>query len=81
MEDGIDRNCYFYNEIKKDNEIKNKKPEENFLYVCKDCLGELQITFDKNKATKFVKEKTHKIEIYKKNEENVYVPNYNCFHT
>ena len=76
MEDGIERNCYFNNYIK---EIK----PENYLYVCiptDSCLNELKITFDRYKAINFLKEKTHKIEIYKKNEENLYVPSFDCLY-
>jgi hypothetical protein len=77
MEDGIERNlCSLIN---KDNNL-----EDNYLYVCiprESCSNDLKITFDKVKATKFLKEKTHRIEIYKKNEENLYVPSYDCIYT
>jgi hypothetical protein len=76
MEDGIDRNCYFHNDIK---EIK----PESYLYVCiprERCLNELKITFDRYKAINFLKEKTYRIEIYKKNEENLYVPSFDCLY-
>jgi hypothetical protein len=69
MEDGIERNCCFYEEIK----------PESYLYVCiprEPCLNELKITFDRYKAINFLKEKTYRIEIYKKNEDNLYVRSY-----
>jgi hypothetical protein len=77
MEDGIERNlCSLIN---KDNNL-----EDNYLYVCiprESCSNDLKITFDRHKATKFLKEKTHRIEIYKKNEENLYIPSYDCIYT
>ena len=54
--------------------------EDKYLYLCipiESCLSDLKITFDKVKATKIIKEKTHRVEIYIKNEENLYVPSYN----
>jgi len=54
MEDGIERNlCSLIN---KDNNL-----EDNYLYVCiprESCSNDLKITFDRVKATKFLKEKT-----------------------
>lgn len=75
MEDGIDRNCYFHN-------IKEIAPEK-YLYVCiptDNLLTGLVITFKREKAIKFLKEKTHRIEIYKKNNESLYVPSFDCLH-
>ena len=77
MEDGIERSL---------SSLINKEDvhyEDKYLYVCipKECnLSELKITFDKNKAIKFLKEKTYRIEIYKKNEENLYIPSYDCLY-
>ena len=72
MEDGIERNLSSL--------MSKEEPfEENYLYVCiptHDNRSELKITFDRAKAIKFLKEKTHRVEIYKKNEENLYVTNY-----
>ena len=74
MEDGIERSLSsLINKEESDHEGK-------YLYLCipiESCLSELKITFDRVKATKFIKEKTHRVEIYKKNEENLYVPSYN----
>jgi hypothetical protein len=74
MEDGIERNLSSL--------INKEEPqnEDNYLYVCiptDGCLSDLKITFDRVKAIKFLKEKTHRVEIYIKNEENLYVPSYN----
>ena len=73
MEDGIERNLSSL--------IKKEEPhhEDNYLYVCiptDSCLFDLKITFDRGKAIKFLKEKNHRVEIYKKNKENLYVPSY-----
>ena len=74
MEDGIERSL---------SSLINKEEsdhEDKYLYLCipiESCLSELNITFDRVKATKFIQEKTHRVEIYKKNEENLYVPSYN----
>ena len=74
MEDGIERNL---------SSLINKEEsdhEDKYLYLCipiESCLSDLKITFDKVKATKIIKEKTHRVEIYIKNEENLYVPSYN----
>jgi hypothetical protein len=74
MEDGIERSL---------SSLINKEEfdhDDKYLYLCipiESCLSELKITFDIVKATKFIKEKTHRVEIYKKNEENLYVPSYN----
>ena len=74
MEDGIERNL---------SSLMNKEEsdhEDKYLYLCipiESCLSDLKITFDKVKATKIIKEKTHRVEIYIKNEENLYVPSYN----
>lgn len=73
MEDGIERNLSSL--------INKEEPqnEDNYLYVCiptDSCLSDLKITFDRVKAIKFLKEKTHRVEIYIKNEENLYVPSY-----
>ena len=74
MEDGIERNL---------SSLMNKegpKNEDKYLYLCiptDSCLSDLKITFDRVKAIKFLKEKTHRVEIYKKNEENLYIPSYN----
>ena len=65
MEDGIERSLSSL--INK--EVHNL--DANYLYVCiptHDNLNDLKITFDRAKATKFLKEKTHRVEIYKKNE-------------
>ncbi len=73
MEDGIERSLSSL--INK--EVHNL--DANYLYVCiptHDNPNDLKITFDRSKATKFLKEKTHRVEIYKKNEENLYVTNY-----
>ena len=70
MEDGIERNL---------SSLTNKEDadyEDKYLYVCipiQSNLSELKITFDKTKAINFLKEKTYRVEIYKKNEENLYV--------
>jgi hypothetical protein len=74
MEDGIERNLSSL--------INKEEPhhEDKYLYVCiptDSCLIDLKITFDRVKATKFIKEKTYRVEIYIKNEENLYVPSYN----
>jgi hypothetical protein len=74
MEDGIERNLSSL--------INKEEPqyEDKYLYVCiptDSCLIDLKITFDKDKAIKFLKEKIHRVEIYIKNEENLYVPSYN----
>ena len=74
MEDGIERNL---------SSLMNKEDpdhKDKYLYLCipiESCLSDLKITFDKVKATKIIKEKTHRVEIYIKNEENLYVPSYN----
>ena len=74
MEDGIERSL---------SSLINKEEsdhEDKYLYLCipiESCLSDLKITFDKVKATKIIKEKTHRVEIYIKNEENLYVPSYN----
>ena len=74
MEDGIERNL---------SSLTNKEEpdhEDKYLYLCipiESCLSELKITFDRVKANNFLKEKTHRVEIYIKNEENLYVPSYN----
>lgn len=73
MEDGIERNfsSLMYKEDTPD--------EDKYLYICiptESCLSELKITFDRDKAINFLREKTHRVEIYKKNEENLYVTSY-----
>ena len=74
MEDGIERSL---------SSLINKEEsdhEDKYLYLCipiESCLSDLKITFDKVKATKIIKEKTHRVEIYIKNEENLYAPSYN----
>jgi hypothetical protein len=73
MEDGIERNLSSL--------INKEEPplEDKYLYLCiptESCLSDLKITFDRDKAIKFLKEKTHRVEIYKKNEENLYVTSY-----
>jgi hypothetical protein len=73
MEDGIERNLSSL--------INKEEPqhEDKYLYLCiptESCLSDLKITFDRIKAIKFLKEKTHRVEIYKKSEENLYVPSY-----
>jgi hypothetical protein len=72
MEDGIEREYFSlsYNTEKLD--------INNYLYVCipRENLTDFKITFDRDKAIQFLKEKTHRVEIYKKNEENLYVPSY-----
>ena len=74
MEDGIERSL---------SSLINKEEsdhEDKYLYLCipiESCLSDLKITFDRVKATKIIKEKTHRVEIYIKNEENLYVPSYN----
>lgn len=63
MEDGIERNL---------SSLINKEEshnEDKYLYLCiptDSCLSDLKITFDRVKAIKFLKEKTHRVEIYKK---------------
>lgn len=77
MEDGIERE-YFY--LRYNTE---KQETNNYLYVCipiESNLSELKITFDKTKAIKFLKEKTYRIEIYKKNKENLYIPSFDCLY-
>ena len=74
MEDGIERNLssLVYKE--------DPNLDANYLYVCiptEGCLNELKITFDRSKAIKILKEKTYRVDIYIKNEENLYVPSYN----
>ena len=74
MEDGIERSLSSL--INKEESVH----EDKYLYLCipiESCLSDLKITFDKVKATKIIKEKTHRVEIYIKNEENLYVPSYN----
>jgi hypothetical protein len=76
MEDGIERE-YFYLKY------NTEKPETNtYLYVCipTENLTDFKITFDKDKAIIFLQEKTHRVEIYKKNKENLYVPSYECLY-
>ena len=74
MEDGIERSL---------SSLINKEEsdhEDKYLYLCipiESCLSDLKITFDRVKATKIIKEKTHRVEIYIKNVENLYVPSYN----
>ena len=73
MEDGIERN--FSSLMYKEDPLD----EEKYLYLCipiEVCLGELKFTFDRLRAIQFLKEKTHRVEIYKKNEENLYVTSY-----
>lgn len=73
MEDGIDRNMFLY----PINTIEVNK----YLYICiptESCVNDLIITFEKEKVIKFLKEKTHRVEIYKKNDENLYLPTYDC---
>ncbi len=76
MEDGIERENFSlsYNTEKRD--------INNYLYVCipKENLTDFKITFDRLKAIQFLKEKTHRVEIYKKNDENLYVPSYECLY-
>jgi hypothetical protein len=73
MEDGIERSI---------SSLTNKEEQHNgdkYLYFCipiESCLSELKITFDRSKAMKFLKEKTYTVEIYIKNEENLYVTSY-----
>ena len=77
MEDGIERSLSSL--INK--EVHNL--DANYLYVCiptHDNPNDLKITFDKNKALNFLKEKKYRIEIYKKNEENLYIPSYDCLY-
>jgi hypothetical protein len=75
MEDGIERNI---------SSLMNKEEnlEDKYLYVCipKENLTDFKITFDRPKAIQFLKEKTHRVEIYKKNNENLYVPSYECLY-
>ena len=58
MEDGIERNL---------SSLMNKEEsdhEDKYLYLCipiESCLSELKNTFDRVKATKFIKEKTHRV--------------------
>jgi hypothetical protein len=70
MEDGIERNLssLAYKEEPQDEDI--------YLYICIPTESGLKITFDRDKAIKFLKEKTHRVEIYKKNKENLYVTTY-----
>jgi hypothetical protein len=73
MEDGIERDL---SSLTYKEETQN---EDKYLYLCiptESCLSDLKITFDRIKAIKFLKEKTHRVEIYKKSEENLYVPSY-----
>jgi|LakMenEpi03Aug12_release.lakeMendotaPanAssembly.Ray.scaffolds.fasta_scaffold420821_2 hypothetical protein len=77
MEDGIERSLSSL--------INKEEPhyEDNYLYVCLPTdsnLSELKITFDKTKAIKFLKEKSYRIEIYKKNKENLYIPSFDCLY-
>ena len=67
MEDGIERSLSSL--------MKKEDPdsEDKYLYLCiprENCLNELKITFDREKAINFLKGKTHRVEIYKKNNEN-----------
>ena len=77
MEDGIERNL---------SSLINKEDadyEDKYLYVCipiESNLSELKITFDKTKAINFLKEKTYRVEIYKKNKENLYIPSFDCLY-
>jgi len=76
MEDGIERE---YFSLKHNTE----KPDiNNYLYLCipKENLTDFKITFDRDKAIIFLQEKTHRVEIYKKNTENLYVPSYECLY-
>jgi hypothetical protein len=72
MEDGIEREYFSLNYN------TEKSDMNNYLYVCipRENLTDFKITFDRDKAIQFLKEKTHRVEIYKKNEENLYVPTY-----
>ena len=73
MEDGIERSL---------SSLINKEEfdhDDKYLYLCipiESCLSDLKITFDRDKATKFLKEKTYRVEVYKKHEENLYVTSY-----
>ncbi len=73
MEDGIERNLSSLT-------YKEEAPlDANYLYLClpiESCLSELKITFDRTKAIDFLKEKKYRVEIYKKNGENLYVPSH-----
>jgi Zn-finger domain-containing protein len=77
MEDGIERNL---------SSLINKEDahyEDKYLYVClptHDNPNDLKITFDRFKAINFLKEKKYRVEIYKKNEENIYIPSYDCLY-
>jgi Zn-finger domain-containing protein len=76
MEDGIERNLSSLLNNEEHNKIQ-------YLYVCiptQDCPNDLKITFDRFKAIYFLKEKKYRIEIYKKNEENLYIPSYDCLY-
>ena len=49
-----------------------KKSKNKLIIADKKSLNLL----DQSKVFKFLKEKTHRVEIYKKNEENLYVTSY-----
>jgi Zn-finger domain-containing protein len=76
MEDGIERNISSL--------LNNEESDKTqYLYVCipnHDNPNDLKITFDKFKAINFLKEKKYRVEIYKKNEENIYIPSYDCLY-
>jgi hypothetical protein len=68
MEDGIEYN-FLSNKDK-------RSTEEKYLYVCSptETIGNLIITFERRKAIRIMQEKKCKVEIFKKNQENLYVP-------
>ena len=74
MEDGIDRNLFIY-------PIREIKPEK-YLYVCTptESVSDLIITFEIEKAIKLMREKKYTIDIFKKNESDLYVPSYDCLY-
>jgi hypothetical protein len=72
MEDGIERNFL---------SLFNKVPtEEKYLYVCSptESICNLIITFERRKAIRIMQEKKCKVEIFKKNQQNLYVQSDEC---
>ena len=81
MEDGIEqyRSTLFDNKIVDNRKIKLQK---NYMYVCipieKADWEDYIITLDIEKALNILKLKKHKVEIFKKNSLDYYVPCYDC---
>ena len=72
MEDGIERNFLSL--------FDKRSNEEKYLYVCipTESICDLIITFERRKAIRIMQEKKCKVEIFKKNQQNLYVQSDEC---